>query len=332
MKITFFSAQPYDEAYFTKVAENDFKDYNFDLNFVSETLSKDIVEKAKGAGAVCAFVNDDLSGEILESLNKYGVKTILMRCAGFDRVDLDTAKKLDILVACVPAYSPEAIAEHAIALLLTLNRNTNRAFNRIQKNNFALDGLLGSNLYKKTAGVIGTGKIGLATARIFKGFGMEVIAYDPYPTDKFDEIGKYVELDELIERSDVISLHCPLTSDNHHIINANVLKKMKDTAFLINTSRGGLVDSEALLKALQNDEIAGAALDVYENEATLFFKDLSDQETSDDLLEQLNKLDNFLITGHQAFFTQEALTQISQITLGNLAAAIDGKEVENAVI
>jgi len=287
---------------------------------------------AEGADAVCAFVNDSLDAQVLESLHKQGVKAVALRCAGFNNVNLDAAKRLGIEVARVPAYSPEAVAEHAIALMMTLNRKTHRAYNRVREGNFALEGLLGMTIHRKTAGVIGTGKIGLATAKILKGFGCRVLGYDPMFNPEFKNIGEEASLEELLSQSDIVTLHCPLLPQTHHMFNSETFAAMKKGAMLINTSRGGLVDTTDAIKALKSRQLGGLAIDVYEQESSLFFRDLSDNIIEDDVFERLMTFPNVIVSGHQGFFTQEALNEIAEVTLSNLNCLAAGTTCQNALV
>ena len=276
---------------------------------------------AEGCAVICTFVNDPLNAATLEVLSALGVKLVALRCAGFNQVDLRAAERLGITVARVPAYSPYAVAEHAVALILTLNRNIHRAYNRVREGNFALEGLLGFDLHGKTVGVIGTGKIGAVFARILRGFGMTVLAHDVQPNAELEADGlRYVGLEELLERSDIVSLHCPLTPQTQHLVNAERLGRMKRGAMLVNTSRGALVDTPAVIEALKSGCLGALALDVYEEEGDLFFENLSDRVIQDDVFMRLLTFPNVLITGHQAFFTREALTGIAQTTLENVTA------------
>ena len=313
MKISFFSSKPYDERSFAAANDN-----RHELRFFEPRLGAQTANLAQGSDAVCAFVNDDLSRPVLEFLAQGGTKLILMRCAGFDRVDLAACAELGIGVARVPAYSPHAVAEHAVALLLTINRKIHRAYNRVRVNNFALDGLLGFDLYGKTVGVVGTGKIGLCFVKIMIGFGCKVLCYDPFPNPELDDLNvELVELPHLLAHSDVVSLHCPLSKENHHLISTDTLEVMKDGALLINTSRGGLVDTASAIEALKSGKLGGLGLDVYENEAALFFEDRQIETLADDVFARLLTFPNVVITGHQAFFTHEALDNIAQTTLSN---------------
>ncbi|AJE22830.1 2-hydroxyacid dehydrogenase [Azotobacter chroococcum] len=331
MKIVMFSAQPYDERSFDEVLQRDYAARGFELVYQKAALSLQTVALAQGGEAVCAFVNDQLDAPVLETLHGYGVRAILLRCAGFNHIDLEAARRLGLFVARVPAYSPEAVAEHAIALILTLNRHTHRAYNRVREGNFMLDGLLGFNLHGKTVGVVGTGKIGLATARILKGFGCRVLGYDPYPTDEFAALGEYVALDVLLAESDVVSLHCPLSDATRHLISAASLARIKHGAMLVNTSRGGLIDTRAVIAALKSRRLSALAIDVYEQESQLFFHDRSSDIIDDDVFTRLMTFPNVIVTGHQGFFTVEALREIAETTLHNLDCYAGGRSCGNVL-
>ncbi len=316
MKIAFFSSKPYDKTFFE--AEN--KNYGFELNFYETHLGPHIVNAIEDEQAVCVFVNDKVNRQVIEILAKKGVKIIALRCAGFNNVDLEAAKEFGIKVCRVPAYSPEAVAEHTMAMLLTLNRKTHKAYNRVREQNFALNGLLGFNLFQKTIGIVGTGKIGKAFINIAKGFGCKIIAYDLYPDQELMNNGvEYVELDKLFKSSDIISLHCPLTPENHYMINQETIAMMKDGVTIINTSRGGLINTHEAIEALKNHKIGYLGIDVYEQEEKLFFKDLSAEIIQDDMIQRLMSFPNVLVTAHQAFFTREALEQISEITMRSIS-------------
>ena len=322
--ITFYSTQPYDIESFDQINKN----FGFQLNYFEEILRSHNTHLAEGTKAVCIFVNDHCHAGIIEKLANEGVKIIALRSAGFNNVDLEAAKKFGITVVRVPAYSPEAVAEHAIAMILTLNRKIHKAYNRVREQNFSLKGLLGFDLYGKTIGIVGTGKIGIAFGRIMKGFGCELLAFDPYPNEELIENGvKYVELDELLNRSDIVSLHCPLIKDTQHMINKESLAKMKPGAMLVNTSRGGLVKTEDTIESLKKHHLGGLAIDVYEQEEKIFFRDLSTNIIQDDTLQRLMSFPNVLITAHQAFFTHEALEQIATTTLNNIKSFFDGEPV-----
>ena len=326
MKITFFSTKPYDKEFFDKVNQ----DFNFELDYFETHLGPHILNVIEHSDAVCAFVNDTLNAEVLESLSKKGVKYIALRCAGFNNVDLEAAKRLGIRVSRVPAYSPEAVAEHAMAMILTLNRKTHKAYNRVREQNFSLNGLMGFNLYQKTIGVIGTGNIGAAFAKIAKGFGAKILANDITENPELKDLGiEYVPLEKLLSDSDILSLHCPLTDSTHHLIDKESISKMKENVMLINTSRGGLIDTKAVIDGLKSKHIGYLGIDVYEQEEKLFFRDLSHTIIEDDTIQRLMSFPNVLVTAHQAFFTEEALHQIATSTLTSLSNFEANKEFEN---
>ncbi|MFH8134599.1 2-hydroxyacid dehydrogenase [Pantoea osteomyelitidis] len=328
MKIAVYSTKQYDQKYLEQVNES----YGFELVFFDFLLTEATAKTAEGCDAVCIFVNDDGSKAVLEALAAHGVKYIALRCAGFNNVDLEAAASLNMEVVRVPAYSPEAVAEHAVGLMLTLNRRIHRAYQRTRDANFSLEGLTGFNMHGRTAGVIGTGKIGVAAIRILKGFGMRLLAYDPYPNPQALEIGaEYVDLKTLLAQADVITLHCPLTPENHHMLNASAFSQMKDGVMIINTSRGGLIDSQAAIDALKQQKIGSLGMDVYENERDLFFEDKSNDVIQDDVFRRLSACHNVLFTGHQAFLTAEALTAISETTLSNLNQLDKGEPCSNQV-
>lgn len=311
-KLAFYDTKPYDRKAFEKAFENtDYKIKYFDFK-----LNADTAIMAKECDGVIIFVNDIADKETLDILTAGGCRIIALRCAGFNNVDLQSAKNR-LAVARVPMYSPYAVAEHAMGLLLCVNRKIHRAYFRTRSNNFSLNGLTGSDLRGKTIGVIGTGKIGQTFINICSGFGMRILAYDPYPADIDAE---YVSLDELCKYSDFISLHCPLNKNTYHIINENTLSEMRDGVIILNTSRGALIDTDALISALKSGKVGGAGLDVYEEESDLFFEDFSDQIVQDDDLPILLSMPNVLITSHQAFLTNEALSEIAHVTKGNLDA------------
>lgn len=325
MKIAFFDTKPYDKVTFTPIA----KDMGIEIKYFDEKLTKETADLAKGYDASCSFVNDNVTAEAVQTLKDVGVKVILLRCAGFDSIDLEKAKELDMPVLRVPAYSPSSVAEFAVGLLQAVNRKIHIGYNRTQEFNFSIDGLLGRDLRGKTAGVIGTGKIGKVLIEILNGFGMNIIAYDLYP-DKSSGI-KYVDMDTLYKESDVISLHTPLTPENKHMINKDSIAKMKDDVFLINTARGGLVKTEDLIEALENGKFAGVGLDVCEQEGEYFFEDKSDKPEKDETLKKLLSFDNLILTGHQAFFTKEATDAIAEITLNNFVNYLKDGDVTNEV-
>ncbi|MBJ6127466.1 2-hydroxyacid dehydrogenase [Microvirga splendida] len=317
MHVTVFSTKPYDRRFLEEANARG----GHSLSFLEARLSAATSGLAKGAGAVCAFVNDEVNADVLASLSSMGVKLVALRAAGFNNVDLEAARREGITVARVPAYSPHAVAEHTIALILTLNRNIHRAYNRVREGNFALDGLLGFDLAGKTAGVVGTGKIGEVVCRILTGFGCTVLAYDPQPNAACEQMGvRYVPLEELLSLSDIVTLHCPLTPATHHLIDARALARMKRGVMLVNTSRGAVIDTRAVLRGLKDGTIGHLGLDVYEEEADLFFEDLSQRFISDDVFARLLTFPNVLITGHQAFFTGEALANIAETTIENITS------------
>ncbi len=313
MKIVFFSAQPYDKEFFTRFNIN-----KFELIFLESALDEHSIELANGANAICVFVNDKVTAEVIKKLAAKSIKIIALRCAGFNNVDLEAAKSIGIRVCRVPAYSPEAVAEHAVAMILTLNRKTHKAYNRVREQNFSLNGLLGYNLQGKTVGVIGTGNIGKVFCKIMLGFGCRILAFDLIANKDMEAIG--VEYHPLMEvlKADIISLHCPLNEQTKHLMNASTFSMMKKGAVLINTSRGGLIDTKAVISALKTEQIGALGIDVYEQEEKLFFRDLSGDIIQDDMIQRLMSFPNVLITAHQAFFTEEALSQIATITLQNI--------------
>ncbi|MBP2197843.1 2-hydroxyacid dehydrogenase [Pantoea cypripedii] len=328
MKVAVYSTKQYDQKYLEHVNAS----YGFELEFFDFLLTETTAKNAVGCDAVCIFVNDDGGKVVLEELAALGVKYIALRCAGFNNVDLTAAAALGLQVVRVPAYSPEAVAEHAVGLMMTLNRRIHRAYQRTRDANFSLDGLTGFNMHNKTAGVVGTGKIGVAAMRILKGFGMRLLAFDPYLSPQALELGaEYVDLKTLFAESDVITLHCPLTPENHHLLNAHAFSQMKDGVMIINTSRGGLIDSQAAIDALKQQKIGALGMDVYENERDLFFEDKSNDVIQDDVFRRLSACHNVLFTGHQAFLTAEALTAISESTLSNLGQLERGEECPNLV-
>lgn len=315
MKITFFSAQPYDKIFFNQQNEQ----FGFELEYFETHLGPHIVEAISHTDAVCVFVNDKVNAEVMQVLATKGVKIIALRCAGFNNVDVEAAKQHGIKVCRVPAYSPQAVAEHAVAMMLTLNRKTHKAYNRVREQNFALNGLLGFDVYGKTIGVIGTGNIGKAFCKIMLGFGCRVLAFDLLVNKELETIGvEYKPLIELFEAADIVSLHCPLNEQTKHLINLQTIAMMKKGVMLINTSRGGLVNTKDVVAALKNGTIGYLGIDVYEQEDKLFFKDLSGSIIEDDTIQRLMSFPNVLITAHQAFFTNEALTQIASTTLNNV--------------
>ena len=328
MNIAFFSTKKYDQDFFDSTNT----DFNHQLTFFETGLNEHTASLTKDYNAVCVFVNDDLNAATINKLAKNGIQLIALRCAGFNNVDLKAAAEKNIKVVRVPAYSPQAVAEHAVALILTLNRKTHKAYNRVRENNFSLEKLTGFNLYGKTVGVIGTGIIGQCFAKIMLGFGCKVLAYDIKPNEKLKASGvEYVELEKLLKASDIISLHCPLNEHTHHLIDGNAFEKMKDGAMLINTGRGALIDTSAVVEALKSEKLGYLGIDVYEQESGLFFNDLSETVNKDDDFLRLMSFPNVLIIGHQGFFTKEALEQIAQVTLQNLTDFENKAALENEV-
>jgi D-lactate dehydrogenase len=321
MRVAVFSTKAYDQLSLAEANSSG----ALELVFLEPRLSVETAALAAGHEAVCIFVNDRADAEVLRRLAAGGTRTIALRSAGFNHVDIAVAHELGITVARVPAYSPYAVAEHATGLLLALNRKLHRAYNRVREGNFALDGLLGFDMHGRTVGIVGTGKIGTVFARIMVGFGCRVIGFDPFPSDECRSLGvEYVALETLLTESDIIALHCPLTPDTHHIIDAAALARMKPGVMLINTSRGALVDTRAVIESLKSGHIGALGLDVYEEEADLFFEDLSGTVLRDDVFARLLTFPNVLITGHQGFFTADALRNIAETTIANLTAAAGG--------
>ena len=328
MKIAVFSTKPYDREYLDKFNT----DRKHELIYFDAPLNYDTTNLAIGFDAVCVFVNDTVDKKTIGKLSEIGIKLIDLRCAGFNNVDLEAAAKHNIKVMRVPAYSPQAVAEHAVALILTLNRKTHKAYNRVRESNFSLQNLTGFNLFEKTVGVIGTGKIGAVFCQIMLGFGCKVIAYDIIQSEKLIQKGvDYVTLDELYSNSDIISLHCPLNNTTKHLFDRTVFSKIKKGAMLINTSRGGLIKTIHAIEALKKEQLGYLGIDVYEQEENLFFKDLSESLIQDDLIERLSSFHNVLITPHLGFFTNEALNQIAIITLKNHTDFEDGLPLENEI-
>lgn len=327
-KIAFFDAKKYDRKSFDAAVKN----YPFEIVYFESKLQVSTARLAEGFEVVCAFVNDDLGADTLKILIRQGCKLLAMRCAGFNNVDLKTACG-KLKVVRVPKYSPFAVAEYTLGMLLCLNRRLHRAFCRVRENNFAIHGFLGFDLHGKTVGIIGTGLIGQTFARLLGGFGVKILAYDPFPNaEAAKELHmEYVSLETLCRASDVISLHCPLTADNQYLIGAKMLQLMKDGVYLINTSRGKLIDTQALIDALKCGKVGGAGLDVYEEEADYFFEDRSDRAVQDDILARIMTFPNVLITSHQAFFTREAMDKIAAITLENILEFVEGRELTHDV-
>jgi D-lactate dehydrogenase len=326
MKIAFFSTQPYDREYFER--------YNklHKIKFYQAQLNEETADLAKGYDAVCAFVNDQLNVTVIQALAANGVKIIAQRCAGFNNVDIAAARENKMAIVRVPAYSPHAVAEHALALIMTLNRKTHKAYNRVREGNFSLDRLIGFDLYGKTVGVIGTGKIGQCFAHIMVGLGCKVLAFDIIANKELEAAGvEYLPLMDVLKQSNIVSLHCPLTEQTAHLINTHTLSLMKDGAMLINTSRGALIDTKAAITALKKGKLGYLGIDVYEQEEKLFFHDLSENIIEDDDILRLMSFSNVLITAHQGFLTDEALTQIALVTLQNITDFEEGKKLLNAV-
>jgi D-lactate dehydrogenase len=329
MKTLFFNSKIYDKQYFNSLNEQ----YHHELHYTDVPLHKDTAVLAAGFDCACIFVNDIADATVIEILARQGVRLLALRCAGYNNVDLQAAKRHEITVVRVPAYSPYSVAEHTLALILTLNRKTHRAYNRVKEGNFALSGLMGFDLYGKTAGIIGLGKIGMVTGTILKGFGCRVMGYDINKNPECDTIGLEftTNLDDIYAQCDIISLHCPLTPQTYHLINTESIAKMKKGVMLINTSRGALIDTKAVIKGLKKEQIAYMGLDVYEEEADLFFEDLSGKVIQDDLFTRLLSFPNVLITGHQAFFTENALKKIAEVTLQNITDYEQHKALANTV-
>eukprot|EP01066_Platyproteum_vivax_P006722 Platyproteum_vivax@DN2449_c0_g1_i1.p1 len=328
-KVVLFSTRAYDTQWFNAMN----KENKVEIKYLESRLSQETVALAAGYSTVCCFVNDDLSKNILKQLKATGTKIIAMRCAGFNKVDLDACDELGLTVVRVPAYSPESVAEHAAAILQTLNRKIHKAYNRTRDGNFNLEGLCGMALYGKTVGVVGTGKIGLCAINIFKGYGMKILAHDIFETQIARDMGaNYTDLKTLASQADVISLHCPLTPENKYLVGDDLFKVLKPGCLIVNTSRGGLVDTKAALKALKTGVLGGLAMDVYEEEEPLFFDDHSNEVIKDDTFRQLASASNVIVTGHQAFLTNEALEQIAIVTIDNVVTVMDGKKCQNEVV
>lgn len=330
MRVAVFSTKPYDRTFLSRAAA----EFGHELTFFEPRLDASTARLAEGFPAICAFVNDTLDAETIGALAAGGTRIAALRAAGFNNVALDAAEEKGLTVLRVPAYSPHAVAEFSVGLLLALDRRIPRAWSRVRDNNFALEGLLGHDIHGRTVGIVGTGRIGALVAKTFRlGFGCTVLAHDRYEVDELKAHGvTYVERDELIARSDIISLHCPLTPETHHLIDGAAIKRAKPGFLLINTSRGALIDAEAVIGGLKSGQIGGVALDVYEQEADLFFEDLSSEIIQDDVFQRLLTFPNVLITGHQAFFTEEALLAIAKTTMGNIADEEAGRVSPNRVL
>lgn len=320
MKIVFYDTKPYDKESFEKILPQ-YPD--IEIDFEEANLSVNTTILAKGCDAICAFVNADLGADVLARLHEYGIKCILLRCAGFNNVDLEKTSEYGMTVLRVPGYSPEAVAELAMALALAVNRHLHKAYIRVRENNFSLAGLTGIDFYKKTAGIIGTGKIGAAMCRICHGFGMRVIAYDKYPNKELDFV-TYKSLEEVFQESDLLSLHCPLTEDTYHLVNQNSIAQMKDSVILVNTSRGALVNTNDLIQGIRERKILGVGLDVYEEEGNNVFENREDEVLEHSTTARLLSFPNVIVTSHQGFLTEEALAAISEITLQNATDFLNG--------
>lgn len=327
MRVAIFSTKPYDRRFL----EPALREAGQTCEFLEPRLNAQTAKLAQGAGAICAFVNDEVSGSVLEQLHALGVRFVALRSAGFNNVDLAAAARLGMRVARVPEYSPYAVAEHAVGLMLTLNRKYHRAYNQVREGNFSLDRLLGFDLHGRTAGIVGTGKIGACVAQILHGFGMELLFHDVVQNPALAEVGQYAPLETLLGASDVITLHCPLLPSTHHLINAESLSQMKRGVMLINTSRGALVDTRAVIGGLKSGHIGYLGLDVYEEESELFFEDRSQTVIQDDVFMRLLTFPNVLVTSHQAFFTEEALREIARVTALNLSQMEQGGVLQNEV-
>lgn len=328
IKAIFYDVKEYDKEFFRKYG----KDYNIEMKFLKEKLNEETVDLSKGYEVVCAFTNDTINKNVIDMMAENGVKLLAMRCAGFNNVSLKDINDR-FKVVRVPAYSPYAIAEYTVGMILALNRKIHKAYVRTREGNFSINGFMGFDLYKKTVGIIGAGKIAQILIKILKGFGTRVIAYDPYPNEKVaKELGfEFVDLDTLYKESDIISLNCPLTKETKYIINRESMNKMKDGVMIVNTGRGMLIDSIDLIEALKDKKIGSAALDVYEEEEEYFFEDMSNKVIEDDILGRLLSFHNVLITSHQAYFTEEAVEAITKTTLDNIKAFAEGKELINEV-
>ena len=327
MRILFFGTKPYDRYFFEQALALE-KYRGVEIHFIEPNLTPETAMLAAGFQGVCAFVNMDLGTETIRRLDEYGVKLILLRCAGFNHVDLEEADRRKIAVLRVPGYSPEAVAEHAMALALTANRHMHKAYVKGRENDFSLSGLLGVNFYRKTAGIVGTGKIGAAMARICRGFGMEVLGYDLHPNKELDFV-RYVDFDTLLAESDLISLHCPMTKENYHMIQKETIDKMKDGVILVNTSRGELIRTQDLVQGIRDGKFFAVGLDVYEEEKGSVYEDLSDKILTHSTMARLLSFPNVMVTSHQGFFTREALEAIRSVTLDNALAWMEGRKSGN---
>lgn len=330
-RIAFFDAKSYDRGSFNPINE---REYHYDIRYFKGHLNTDSVPLTSGMDVACIFVNDTAGEEVIRALKENGVRLLALRCAGFNNVDLEAAERYGLPVVRVPRYSPYAVAEHAVALMLALNRKIHRAYWRTRDGNFSLHGLMGFDMHGKTAGIIGTGQIAKILIRILKGFGMNILAYDPYPDKRFAEENgiTYTTLDDLYARSDIISLHCPLTPETEYLINADSIGKMKDGVMIINTGRGKLIHTDMLIDGLKSKKVGSAGLDVYEEEGEYFYEDKSDKIIDDDTLARLLSFNNVILTSHQVFFTKEALHNIAEVTLHNIREFVEGKTLENQVV
>ncbi|WP_338243764.1 2-hydroxyacid dehydrogenase [Aurantiacibacter hainanensis] len=330
MKVAVYSTKPYDQTYLERA--NAAQDSSHELRFLEMRLSAETAALSGQCDAICAFVNDTLDREVLTYLKDCGIRLVALRCAGFNNVDLVAARDLDIAIARVPAYSPEAVAEHTIALILSLNRKIHKAYARVREGNFALDGLVGFDLKDRTIGIVGTGKIGNCVARIMRGFGCRVLGFDPHHSAEFVEAGaEYADLPDLFAQADIVSLHCPLTPATHHLVDAEAIATMKPGVMIINTGRGALVEARSLIRGLKSGKIGHVGLDVYEEEGDLFFENLSSTVIQDDVFARLLTFPNVLITGHQAFLTHEALSAIAETTIGNISQFAATGQTNHAV-
>ena len=328
MKVSIFSTKSYDRQFFTAANIQ----HQHELTFLEARLDRQTACLATNASAVCVFVNDEVDINTLKFLAKSGVNLIALRCAGYNNIDIQAAKALGMKTVRVPAYSPYAVAEHAVGLILTLNRKLHRAYNRVREGNFSLEGLLGFDLHGRTIGIIGTGKIGRVVAKIMTGFGCKVLAYDLHHHPDCEKIGvEYVDLLRLFARSDIVTLHCPLTPETYHLVDEQAIAQMKPHVMLINTGRGALIDTKAIVIALKSGQIGSLGLDVYEQESELFFEDLSDQIIQDDTFSRLMTFPNVIVTGHQAFFTEDAMRSIAEVTLSNITQVEQGRVCENEI-
>ena len=335
LKVAFFGTKDYDRIFFSELEKDKGEGaYNVEIKYFSSNLGPETANLAKGYDAVCIFVNDDASRPVVEQLHDNGIRLILLRCAGFNNVDLDAAKEYGITVLRVPAYSPYAVAEHAMAILQEANRHLHKAYNKVRDNNFALSGLLGLDLHNKVAGIIGTGKIGICMARICKGYGMTVLGWDAYPNQKLVDEGllTYVDKEELFQKADLISLHAPLFPSTYHIINEKTIAMMKNSVMLVNTARGGLVDTEALIAALKQGKFHAVALDVYEGEDDNVYTDRSDEAISEDITARLLMFPQVVLTSHQVFFTREAMQAIAVVTMENARNFNEGNDYGDAEV